>query len=262
MTGSGVGASRLASGPLLKAGDVFGGVISATAIASTLIVMLMLMLALMAVVVLVPPAAVMLVLVSVVAAATARCLIGGVAAKPLLLALQLAVLLLQSLLTLFVALQALLDVLLVAALMGALLVVAALLWAALAVFVLVLGHDTPRWSLSSDGRLRCGSALPCRVPGLGLAYTPVRDHRRSATLGTRASRPGGRGVWRCESSYGVEEGPDSAGRSGGQHPPEVTRGTVPQRQTASGPDARIWVRVRVKRWCKRPPAPRVTGAAG
>jgi hypothetical protein len=244
----------------LETRDIFRGVIRATTIASTLIGVLMLMLAVMAVVVLVLPAAVMLVLVPVLA--TAGCLIGGVAAKPLLLSLELAVLLLQSLLTLFVALQALFDVLLVAALVGVLLVAAALLRTALTVLVLVLGHDTPRWLLRSAGRLRCRSALRCRIPGWGLAYTPVRDHRGSATLGTRASRPGGRGVWRCESSYDVEEGPDSAGRSGGQHPPEVTRGTVPQRQTASGPDARIWVRVRVKRWCKRPPALRVTGAAG
>jgi len=46
------------------------------------------------------------------------------------------------------------------------------------------------------------------------------------------SRPGGR-VGRGNPF--AEEGPDSIEQGGGQHPPGVTRGTVPQRQTASGP---------------------------
>jgi len=59
----------------------------------------------------------------------------------------------------------------------------------------------------------------------------------------------------------AEERPGSVGQGGGQHPPGVTRGTVPQRtDRLSVPVRRGW-QVRVKRWCKRPPACRVTGVA-
>src|SRR3954469_53415 len=61
------------------------------------------------------------------------------------------------------------------------------------------------------------------------------------------------------SRCGAEESPGSTGRGGGQHPPGVTRGTVPQRT-----DRRCGLRAgeaRVKRWCKRPPATRATGSA-
>jgi GAF domain-containing protein len=55
----------------------------------------------------------------------------------------------------------------------------------------------------------------------------------------------------------AEERPGSTGQGGGQQPPGVTRGTVPQR-TDRRP---LRQPVRVKRWCKRPPALQVTGAA-
>jgi hypothetical protein len=55
----------------------------------------------------------------------------------------------------------------------------------------------------------------------------------------------------------VEEGPGSPGQGGGQHPPGAIRGTVPQRTNRR----RLRTAVRVKRWCKRPPAARATGPA-
>ncbi len=54
-----------------------------------------------------------------------------------------------------------------------------------------------------------------------------------------------------------EERPGSTGQGGGQRPPGVTRGTVPQKTDRPA----LRRRVRVKRWCKRPPAPGVTQAA-
>ena len=71
----------------------------------------------------------------------------------------------------------------------------------------------------------------------------------------RRSWPGDRGVRPALFQANVEEGPGSTGQGGGQHPPGATRGKVPQRT-----DRRHGLRfgpVRVKRWCKRPPA---TGA--
>ena len=61
------------------------------------------------------------------------------------------------------------------------------------------------------------------------------------------------------SRYGAEESPGSTGQGGGQHPPGATRGKVPQKT-----DRHSCLRagaVRVKRWCKRPPATRATGSA-
>src|SRR4051794_32073411 len=55
----------------------------------------------------------------------------------------------------------------------------------------------------------------------------------------------------------TEEGPGSTGQGGGQQPPEVTRGTVPQKTDRH----RLRAVVRVKRWCKRPPARRATVVA-
>src|SRR4051812_36322342 len=56
---------------------------------------------------------------------------------------------------------------------------------------------------------------------------------------------------------GAEEGPGSPGQGGGQHPPGAIRGTVPQKTNRRG----LRTAVRVKRWCKRPPAVRATGPA-
>jgi hypothetical protein len=41
----------------------------------------------------------------------------------------------------------------------------------------------------------------------------------------------------------------------------VTRGKVPQKADRLGAGLRPGPEVRVKRWCKRPPAPQVTAAA-
>jgi hypothetical protein len=81
-------------------------------------------------------------------------------------------------------------------------------------------------------------------------------HPAAVALPVRRSWPGDRGVRR---KSGVEEGPGSTGQGGGQHPPGVTRGTVPQRtDRLPRPRSR---EVRVKRWCKRPPAAGATRPA-
>ena len=67
--------------------------------------------------------------------------------------------------------------------------------------------------------------------------------------------PGDRGP---SSATGVEEGPGSTGQGGGQHPPGVTRGIS---ATENRPPPLSGAAVRVKRWCKRPPARRETVVA-
>ena len=57
---------------------------------------------------------------------------------------------------------------------------------------------------------------------------------------------------------GCEESPGTAEQDGGQHPPGETRGPVPQREDRL---RAVCAAVRVKGWCKRPPAAPVTGPA-
>src|SRR5690606_5013499 len=70
-----------------------------------------------------------------------------------------------------------------------------------------------------------------------------------------STRQRSRADGRVDSLTGLpEERPGSTGQGGGERPPGVTRGTVPQKADRRGPRSPV----RVKRWCKRPPAPGVT----
>ena len=119
-------------------------------------------------------------------------------------------------------------------------------------FLEVVGQTVCGWRRRSQVLIRaprsrvwdCGHALASRAMDRPVAFT-VR----------RTSRPGDR----VETVFTVlaEESPGSIGQGGCQRQPGVTRGTVPQRT-----DRRFFREpVRVKRWCKRPPASRVTGTA-
>ena len=133
-------------------------------------------------------------------------------------------------------------------------------------------------AVDDDDRPRRRAGQAHRV---GVRPGPSGRRRRARLPSTRVSRPlalpgesaRGRGrsgrhtplCWCADESARrsrqglgpAEERPGSTGQGGGQQPPGVTRGTVPQRTDRR----RLRQPVRVKRWCKRPPALQVTGAA-
>jgi len=91
---------------------------------------------------------------------------------------------------------------------------------------------------------------------------------RSRTYaGPRMSRSDGRVdavIPGFRATHIAEERPGFVGQGDGQRPPGATRGTVPQKTDRHGEPSgfgRTGAGVRVKRWCKRPPALQVTGVA-